>query len=86
MIEAYWSARRIRPAEATGMPSSEKATAPVSASSPISVSSSPRCPRVIAARKPTGTSASFRAASTSAPSVAAESTTGSVFGIARIAQ
>ncbi len=68
------------------MPSSEKATAPVSASSPISVSSSPCCPRVIAARNPTGTSASLRAASTSAPSVAAESTTGSVFGIARIAQ
>ena len=86
MIDAYCTARRISPAEATGMPSSEKATAPVSASSPISVSSSPRWPRVIAARKPTGTSASVRAASIRAPRVAEESTTGSVFGIARIAQ
>ena len=86
MIDAYWSARRISPADATGTPSSENATAPASASSAISVSSSPRWPRVIAARKPTAISASRPAVSTSAPSVAAESTTGSVFGIARIAQ
>jgi len=36
--------------------------------------------------KPTGTSASARAFWTSDVSTAAESTTGSVFGIARIAQ
>ena len=41
---------------------------------------------MIAARKPTGTSASSRAVSISEPRTAAESTTGSVFGIARIAQ
>ena len=35
----YWSARRIRPGETTGRPSSEKPAAPASASSPISVSS-----------------------------------------------
>jgi hypothetical protein len=40
----------------------------------------------IAAMKPTGTSASVLAFSASEPSTAAESTTGSVFGIARIAQ
>ena len=68
------------------MPSSLNPAAPASASSAISVSSVPRCSFVIAARKPTGISASARAVSISAPSVAAESTTGSVFGIARIAQ
>jgi hypothetical protein len=41
---------------------------------------------VIAARKPTGTTACAFASSISEPSTAAESTTGSVFGIARIAQ
>jgi len=41
---------------------------------------------VIAARKPTGISADARACSTSAPSTADESTTGSVFGMARMAQ
>ena len=86
MIDAYWSARRIRPAERTGRPSSVKPAAPSSASSPISVSSAPCCPFVIAARNPTGISASARACSISEPSTAAESTTGSVFGIARIAQ
>ena len=40
----------------------------------------------MAARKPTETSASALACSASAPRTAAESTTGSVFGIARIAQ
>ena len=82
----YWSARRISPGDATGMPSSVKPAAPASASSPIPVSSAPVCPFVIAARKPTGISASARAVSISEPSVAAESTTGSVFGIARMAQ
>ena len=86
MIAWYWSARRISPGATTGRPSSEKPAAPASASSAISVSSSPSCPFVIAARKPTGTSASSRAVSISEPSTAAESTTGSVFGIARIAQ
>ena len=41
---------------------------------------------VIAARKPTETPASRLAVSAREPSVAAESTTGSVFGIARMAQ
>ena len=59
VIDAYCSARRIIPADETGTPSSENATAPASASSPISVSSSPDWPRVIAARKPTGTRASL---------------------------
>ena len=53
----YWSARRIRPGATTGRPSSVKPAAPCSASSAISVSSAPSCPRVIAARNPTGTSA-----------------------------
>ena len=86
MTLPYWSARRISPGAVTGWPSSENATAPASASSAISVSSPPAWPFVIAARKPTGTSASRRASSKSAPRTAAESTTGSVFGIARIAQ
>ena len=86
MTAQYCSARRIRPGDATGTPSSVKPAAPAAASSPISVSSAPRCPFVTVARKPTGSSASARAASTSEPSVAAESTTGSVFGMARIAQ
>ncbi len=70
----------------TGRPSSVNPTAPSSASSPISVSSAPSWPFEIAARKPTWTSAWARACSISAPSTAAESTTGSVFGIARIVQ
>ena len=61
----YWSARRIRPGETTGRPSSVKPAAPASASSPISVSSPPAWPFEIAARKPTGTTASARACSTS---------------------
>jgi hypothetical protein len=40
----------------------------------------------MAARKPTGMVASAFASSISDPSTEAESTTGSVFGIARIAQ
>ena len=82
----YWSARRIRPGATTGRPSSVKPAAPWSASSAISVSSAPSWPRVIAARKPTGITACAFASSISEPSTAAESTTGSVFGIARIAQ
>ncbi len=82
----YCSARRISPGETTGMPSSVKPAAPASASSPISVSSAPACPLEIAARKPTGMRALVLASSTSAPSTEAESTTGSVFGIARSAQ
>jgi hypothetical protein len=68
------------------MPSSVKPAAPASASSAISVSSEPAWPFVIAARKPVGTSASAFAVSISEPSMDAESTTGSVFGIATIAQ
>ena len=86
VIDAYWSARHMSAVATTGRPSSVNPTAPSSASSPISVSSEPFCPLEIAARKPTCTSASARACSTSAPSTAAVSTTGSVFGIARIAQ
>jgi hypothetical protein len=82
----YCSARRISPGAATGLPSSLKPTAPACASSAISVSSAPCWPFVIAARKPTGISASARAASTRDPNTALESTTGSVLGIARIAQ
>ena len=67
---------------ATGLPSSVKPSAPVSRSSAISVSASPARPVVIEARKPTGTRASRRAASRSERSTGAESTTGSVFGIA----
>ncbi len=76
----------MRPAEMTGLPSSVNAAAPAAASSAISVSSSPSWPLLIAAMNPVGTTASSRARSTSAPSTDAESTTGSVFGIARIAQ
>ena len=86
MTAPYWIARGIRPAEPTGTPSSLKPAAPRSASSPISVSSAPRWPFVIAARKPTGIAASARAESSSVPRTAAESTTGSVFGIASTAQ
>ena len=63
-----------------------KPTAPSSASSAISVSSSPAIPRVIVARKPTGTRACSRARWRSERSTGALSTTGSVFGMARIAQ
>ena len=66
--------------DTTGRPSSVKPTAPESESSPISVSSPPSEPLEIAARNPTGTSASAWARSTSAPSTAAESTTGSRVG------
>ena len=82
----YASARRISWADATGLPSSVKASAPAAASSAISVSSSPRWPFEIAAVKPVGTTACSRASSTSASSTLALSTTGSVFGIATIAQ
>jgi hypothetical protein len=81
----YWSARRMSPGDCTGMPSSEKAAAPASASSAISVSSAPSWPLVIAARKPTGPPPPAGALDERAET-AAESTTGSVFGIARIAQ
>jgi hypothetical protein len=82
----YWSAWRITPAERTGSPSSLKPAAPAPASSAISVSSSPRWPRVIAARNPVGIRASARARSRRERSTDAESTTGSVFGMARMAQ
>ena len=81
----YCSAWRITPAERSGRPSSVNASAPESASSAISVSCSPRCPMVTAAVKPTGTRASARARSRSESSTDAESTTGSVLGMARIA-
>ncbi len=76
----------MTPAERTGRPSSVNANAPASASSAISVRSSPACPRVTAAVNPVGMRASVRARSRRAPSTGAESTTGSVFGMARIAQ
>ena len=57
----YCSARRMSPAETTGRPSSVNAAAPAPASSAISVSSSPSWPLLIAAMKPTGTTASSRA-------------------------
>ena len=82
----YCSALRMRPAERTGLPSSVKPTAPHSASSTMSVSSLPSSPREIEAKNPTGTLAFVLASSTSAPKTAAESMTGSVLGIARIAQ
>src|SRR5438874_2152440 len=66
----YWSARRRRPGDSTGRPSSVKPAAPRPASSTISVSSAPSWPLLIAARKPTGTPASIPARSTSAPSTA----------------
>ena len=72
--------------ETTGRPSSVKPAAPASPSSPISVSSPPSEPLEMAAKKPTGTSASACASSMSAPSTAAESTTGSVLGMAMMAQ
>ena len=70
VVSSQWSAIRRpvigavlqraphQPGDATGMPSSVKPAAPASASSPISVSSAPDWPFVIAARKPTGISAS----------------------------
>ena len=54
----YCSARRITRADAIGRPSSEKPTAPASRIAAISVSSSPRIPRVTVATKPVGTEAS----------------------------
>ena len=74
------------PADTTGLPSSVKPMAPRSRSSAISVSSSPASPRVIEARKPTGTRASRCARSISDPSTAAVSTVGLVLGIATTAQ
>ena len=78
----YCMARRSMPAEVTGLPSSVKPTAPWSRSSAMSVSSVPFRPRVIAGMKPTGTRASCSAASCRALSSGAESSTGSVLGIA----
>ena len=74
----------MRLGDSTGRPSSVNAVAPASASAAISVSSWPSWPLLIAAMSPTGTTASSRARSSRAPSTDAESTTGSVFGIARI--
>ena len=87
MIDAYWSARRIS-AGASDRPAvvGEAGRARVGELAHLGQLARPAWPFVIAARKPTGTSASARAVSTSEPSTAAESTTGSVFGIARIAQ
>ena len=86
VTSAYWSALRSSAAETTGRPSSVNAAAPASPSSPSSVSSSPSSPFEIDAMNPTGISASRRAVSWSEARTVAESTTGSVFGIARIAQ
>jgi hypothetical protein len=70
----------------TGLPSSVKPSAPRSRSSAISVSCSPFIPTVMDGMKPTGMRASRAAASLSARRIGAESTTGSVFGIATTAQ
>ena len=78
----YCSALRSIPALVTGLPSSVKPRAPSCRSSAISVSCSPSRPRVTAGRKPTGTQASRAAASRRERSSGAESSTGSVFGIA----
>ena len=78
----YCSARSRRPALATGLPSSVKPSAPSSRSSAISVSSSPASRRVIEARNPTGTWAVAAASSRRERSTGAESTVGSVLGIA----
>ena len=82
----YCSALRSIPAETTGLPSSVNPSAPSARSSAISVSSLPLRPRVIAGMKPTATRASRAAASRRERSTGAESTTGSVFGIATTAQ
>ncbi len=76
----------MTPAARTGRPSSVKPAAPASASSAISVSCSPSWPTVTAAVNPVGIRASARARSRRERSTGAESTTGSVFGMARIAQ
>ena len=81
----YCSARRRIAARCTGRPSSVKPSAPTERSSSISVSDSPASPRVTEARKPTGTRASRRAASRSERRTGAESTVGSVLGIATTA-
>ena len=83
----YWSARRISPADVTGRPSSVNAAAPrVGELAHLGELLARRASCVIAAMKPTGTTASRRACSTSPRRTGAESTTGSVFGIATIAQ
>ena len=83
-----WYCRALRsiPAEVTGLPSSVKPIAPTSRSSAISVSSSPRRPRVMLARKPVGTRACADASAISELTTDAVSTVGTVFGIATIAQ
>ena len=87
VIALYSSARRIRPAVATGRPSSVKAAAPASASSPISVSCVPSWPIVIAAVKPTGICRlGLGPRPQAAQHVGACRRPASVFGIARIAQ
>ena len=67
------------------LPSSVKPTAPSSRSSAISVSCSPCRPRVIEGRKPIDMRASRAAVSRSERSSGAESSTGSVLGIASTA-
>jgi hypothetical protein len=83
-----WYCRALRRMRALriGRPSSESATAPAAASSFMSVSSSPRIPRVTVARKPMPTLASTSARSRRATTSAAVSTGGSVLAIARIPQ
>ena len=73
-------------ADCTGRPSSVKPIAPASRRPAISVNSEPPSPIVIAAMNPTGIRASRRAWATRPASNTGRSMTGSVFGIATIAQ
>src|SRR5690606_22609840 len=84
-VRAYSSARRMRPAFATGLPSSVIATAPASTISPISASRSPFIPSETI---PVGYTRACPARIPSArtkPTAAGSSIGGSVFGIAHTA-
>ena len=82
----YCSARRMSAGGDDRPAVVRERAAPAAASSAISVSSSAELALADRGHEPVGTTASSRARSTSAPSTDAESTTGSVFGMARIAQ
>src|SRR5712692_1491231 len=79
---AYSKARRITPADITGRPSSVRQTHPASLSSAMSLSDSPRDPRVMAPAGSTRANPASRARACTNLATEALSQTGRVFGMA----
>src|SRR5262249_9656332 len=80
-VAAYSSARRIRPDDMTGRPSSDTATMPASRISPISASASPRTPCEMAPTGRTRTRSTSRARRVMSSVTARQSFGGCVFGM-----